>query len=403
MRSKELKTAKYTLLRQVLKTPAIITVASFFAVCFIAAPIVGADSIQDQINALSNQNVQTQSSVNSLQLQATSYQNAISTLQTQISAIQGAIAASQAQQDQLQTQIQADQVELNQQKQILGDDIKTMYVAGQMSMLEELASSKNLSDFVNAETYRNAVQGKVQTSLTEISQLENQLTDQKDQVDQLLAVQQTQNNQLTSDQAQQQQLLSYNQGQQDQYNQQIQANQSQISALEAQQVAINESGISSISPPAGGGVGGACGTPSPWYTGPSSSAPTGGYPQNWCNASQDSLTTYGGFPNRECTSFAFWYFTTQESGHTGFYVTGNANQWAFTANRPVDHTPADGAIAVDTSGPFGHVMIVVAIPGESYGGSTVPAGEIDTISMNDDYNGHFFALQRSSAGFYYIH
>jgi peptidoglycan hydrolase CwlO-like protein len=403
MSQKKKKQQQSTLFHRLIKAPALVVVAALFGVCIVATPIVAAQSIQQQINDLSNQNSQTQSTVNSLQLQASSYQDAVSKLQTQISAIQGAIAASQSQEASLQQQILQAQADLNQQKQILGSDIKAMYVGGQMTTVEELATSKNLSDFVNAETYRNAVQSEVQNTLVKISQLQNQLQDQKSQVEQLLQTQQLQNSQLSSDEQQQQGLLSYNQTQQSQYDQQIQANKSQISGLEAEQAAINERNTSSITLPASGGTGGRCATPSPWYTGSNSTSPNGSYPTTWCNANQDSLTTSGGFPNRECTSFAFWYFTTQESGHSGFFVTGNANQWNLTANRPVDQTPADGAIAVDTSGPYGHVMIVIATPGEVYGGSTVPAGEIDTISMNDDYAGHFFALQRSLSGFYFIH
>jgi peptidoglycan DL-endopeptidase CwlO len=365
-------------------------------------------SIQSQINTLNNQNAEKQSAVNSLQLQATSYQDAINKLQAQIGAIQGAIAASEAKQSQLQTKITADQQEINQQKQVLGEDLKAMYVNGGMTTIEMLATSKNLSDFVNAETYDSAVQNKIQNTLNQITALQNQLEDQKNQVQQLLQTQQAQQNQLASDQAQQNHLLSLNQNQQADYNNQIKANQSKISSLEAEQAAINEDGSSAITLPASGGVGGNCATPNYaiggtyYYSGPESSAPNGGYPMPWCNAAQDSTTTYGGFPNRECTSFAYWYFTTEE-GHNGFSVTGNADQWWYTANRPVDLTPVDGSIAVDPSGPYGHVMIVVATPGQTYGGGTVPNGKIDTISMNDDYSGHFFAMQRPYSGFYFIH
>ena len=394
--------------RNLIKTP-IRFFASLLVICaLIATPIVRASSIQDQINSLSATNANVQSTINSLQLQASSYQDAISTLQTQISAIEGAIAASQAQQAQLQQEIQSDIAQIAQQKQVLGSDIKAIYVNGQMTTLEQLASSNNISDFVNAETYRNAVQNKIQSTLTQINVLEAQQQTQETQVSQLLNTQQAQQGQLATAEAQQASLLTYNQQQQGNYNQQIANNKSQISALEAQQAAINERGSSVIAPPASGGVGGNCATPnypvggSLYYSGPTSGAPNGGYPMSWCDASQDSLTTSGDFPNRECTSFAYWYFTTVE-GHSDFTVTGNANQWWYTANRPVDQTPTDGSIAVDPAGTYGHVMIVIASPGETYDGQVVPAGYIDTISMNDDWYGHFFSMQRPDAGFYFIH
>ncbi len=376
---------------------------------------VRADQITTQINNLQNQNTSNQATINSLQLQATSYQNAIAQLQAQMVAISNAISASQTKQAEIQQEIQAGQVKLAQEKQVLGADIESMYINSQMTTIEELATSKNLSDFVDAQVYRNAVQMQVQNILTQVMQLESQLQAQKTQVSQLLQTEQSQQSQLASDQQQQQSLLSYNQFQQTQYNQQIANNKSKIVALEAEQAAINEKNSSAIAPPSGG-FGGNCATPNYpiygtyYYSGSMANSPNGGYPMSWCNAPQDSLITAGGFPNRECTSFAYWYFTTVE-GHSNFQVTGNANQWWYTANRPVDRIPAVGSIAVDPNGSYGHVMIVIATPGQTYDGRVVPAGEIDTISMNDDWHGHFFAMQRpyqfsSNSGlsdFYFIH
>ncbi len=374
----------------------------------IAVPIVNADSLQDQINNLENKNAQSQNSLSQLISQATSYQNAITTLQTQINAIQGAINASEKSIGDLQAKIDQAQVQLNYQKQTLASDVRAIYVSGSTNTVEMLASSKNLSVFVDQETYQKAVEGKIQTTLNKIAALQNQLSTQKEQVQQTLSVQQQQNAQLASAQAQQQQLMGYNQAQQAQFNSQIQSNQKQITVLQQEQAAINEAGSTALTPPSGGGTGGNCGTPNYpiggtyYYTGDPANAPNGGYPMNWCNDSQDSVVTLGGFPNRECTSFAYWYFTSV-LGHTDFSVTGNANQWWYLSNRPVDQTPAAGSIAVDPKGEYGHVMIVVASPGESYGGSVVPAGRIDTISMNDDWYGHFFIMQRPYSGFYFIH
>ncbi len=369
--------------------------------------IVSADQFTTQINNLQAQNSQNQANINSLQLQSASYQDAISNLQSQITAIQSAIASSEAEQTQVENNIAANQLKLNQEKQILGDDIKTMYLNSQMSTIEELATSKNLSDFVNAQVYRTAVQNQVQSILNQVTTLEKQLEAQKIQVAQLLQTQQSQQAQLNASESQQQQLLNYNQNQINQYNQQIASNQSKIATLRAEQAALNEQNSSYISPPSGG-YGGNCATPNYpiggtyYYSGPMSSSPNGGYPMNWCNAYMDSITTAGGFPSRECTSFAYWYFTVVE-GNSGFYVTGNANQWWYTANRPVDRTPTVGSIMVDPNGYYGHVGIVIAVPGQTYDGRVVPSGYIDTISMNDDWNGHFFAMQRPYSGFYFIH
>jgi peptidoglycan hydrolase CwlO-like protein len=361
------------------------------AVLLVATPFVYADTLQQQIDSLKNQNSQKQQTVSTLQLQAGSYQGAIDALQQQISAIEGAIQASTDQQAKLQQQIIADQQQVDQKKQQLSATLKAMYIDGQTTTIEELASSKDLSAYVDKEEYRTAVQNQLNATIKEIAALQQQQQAQKIQVDQLLVTQKQQQSQLDSDQQQQASLLSYNEGQQSQYNQQIKANQGQISALQAEQVRINAQNSRSVNIQASGGSGGYC----------DNGHGNGGYPMSWCNAGLDEVTTSGGFPSRECTSFAYWYFTSQEG--KSLYVNGNAKDWIYTANRPVDQTPETGAIAVSTAGPYGHVLIVLATPGGSYGGVTAPPGYVITMSMNYDFAGHFIVDERAAGSLYYIH
>ncbi len=359
----------------------------------VGSSLVSADQYSAQIQALNTQNNQIQGNVSALQGQASTYQAQVDQLSAQIAAIHAQQAITQGQIANTQAQIAANKAKLAQEKVTLQSIIKSMYIDGNLNTLEMLATSKNISEFVTKEEYKNIVQSQIQDTVATINKTQTQLDQQNTDLSGQLSRQTATNNQLNSDESKQQQLLSYNEAQQGQYNSQISANKGQISVLEAQQAAINRSNTKFITPPNSGGSGGSC----------DRGQGNGGYPMVWCSAGEDSVLTSGNFPNRECTSFAYWYFTTQESGHGGFYVTGNAKDWIYTANRAVDQTPAVGSIAVHTAGVYGHVMIVVALPGQSYGGSVVPAGYIDTISMNDGYDGAFYAIQRSSAGFYYIH
>jgi peptidoglycan hydrolase CwlO-like protein len=373
----------------------------------LSVPVVHADVYQQPINSLTNQTSQTQSLLASLQSTATTYQGAITSLESQIDAIQTSIRANQAAEAADTAKISADQAQISQNKQILSDDIKTMYVDGQMSTIEELATSKNLSDYVDAQEYRGLIQDKVTDLLQSIQSLESQAQTQKQQVIVLLATEQSQQAQVTADEAQESQLLSANQGQQDQYNQQITSNNSQISSLKAQQAAANASIAKSVrvSATASSGGGGACDIGSG----------NGGYPAAWCDTAQDAITDSNGFPNRECTSFAYWYFTTQE-GQSSFRVSGNAGWWWETSNYAVSTYPdvKVGALGVEPSsslnapvpslhgGYYGHVMVVLAdgsSSGTTYNGSLpytsaaagtyVPAGDVLVMSMNEDEEGHF--------------
>jgi peptidoglycan hydrolase CwlO-like protein len=373
------------------RAPAVLAIFS----CLVlgTAPFVHADSLQQQIDSLNAQNAQADSALSGLQLQASSYQDAINKLQAQISSIQGAINANEAEQVSLQQQIQQDQAKIAQQKQFLSQDIESMYVNGQMTTIEMLATSNNLSSFVDAETYRSAVQGKLQGLLTQIAQLEDQLESQQTQLQETLTTQKAQQGQLDSDQSQQTQLLSMNQTQQASYNQQISTNNAQINSLRAQQAAANNSIAGTVDIKASGGSGGLCDI----------GYGNGGYPMSLCNVAQDSINDPWGFPARECTSFAYWYFVTQE-GQSGFKVSGNAGWWWETSNYPVTTWNSGvkvGALGIEPSsstpapvpslhgGYYGHVMVVKALPGQTYEGVTVPEGDVLVASMNEDEAGHF--------------
>lgn len=390
---------------EILRTPAVLAVIS--CVVIGAAPLVHADSLQQQIDNLNVQNAQASSALNSLQLQATSYQNAISLLQSQINAIQSAINANEAEQTNLQQEIVSDQAQIAQQKQLLSQDIESMYVNGQMTTLEMLATSNNLSSFVDAEAYRGAVQDKLQGLLTKIAQTEDELESQKTQLQQTLATTQKQQSSLSSDQSQQNSMLAMNQSQQASYNQQIQSNQSQIASLVAQQAAVNGDYAQNVTvaPSPGGG---ACNIGQGFAD----------YP--WCNAPftfNSSPNDPNGFPERQCTSFAYWYFTSVEG--KSLTVSGNAGQWWYTANQPVDQTPEVGAIGVEASNAaphysaYGHVMIVLALPGTTYEGALpytsqadgiqVPAGDVLVMSMNENEEGDFMIQTWPANTLYYIH
>lgn len=317
------------------------------------AVIVHADYYDAKINALREQNSAAQGVLNGLQNQAGSYQETINQLQAQIEAVQAQIVANEAQQAALQQQIIDAQDKITQQKKYLGQNIQAMYVDGQLSTIEELATSKNLSDYVDKEEYRISVQNKMNATIKEIAALQVQLQKQKLELDTLVASQKQQNNQLSGAQAQQQQLLSYNAGQQSAYNSQIAANQSQIGELRRAQIAANSRFTGG---PAGSGP--ACG---------------GGYPGVWCERAQDSVIDSWGMYNRECVSYTAFkvhqdYLAGRNSHDMPYWGgVGNANQWgdnARAAGIPVDTTPTPGAIAVSTRGYYGHVMYVESVNGD---------------------------------------
>lgn len=336
---------------------------------------VKADQLEEQINALQQQNATSQTQSDTLALTAASYQQAVDVLNSKINSLQSAIVATQTQIDNLQVQITTAQADLDKEKELLGINIKTMYLEGNVSTLEILASSKNLSEFVNKQEYRNSVSSKVTSSVQKINSLKAELQQQQREQQSLLKDESAQQTQLQSDQSQQASLLSYTEGQKAAFDSQIKSNNSQIQSLRAQQALLNRK------------LGGAPVAGDPGH---------GGYPAVWENAAQDSLIDTWGMYNRECVSYTAWK-VHQTYGNMPYWGgVGNANQWPGDAQRagiPTGSVPKVGSVAIWNVGAYGHSMWVEAV-----NGSTIYVSQ-----FNYDYNGHYSEMSINGAGLTYIY
>jgi surface antigen len=353
-------------------------VLSAIALVFLigGAAAVHADQYDEQIKALNAQNSQAQGVVNNLTAQAGSYQAAIDQLQAQIDAVRAQISANEAQQATVQQQMVEAQNKITEQKKYLADDIRSMYIDGQLTTIEELATSKNLSDYVDKEEYRITAQDQMNATIKEIAALQAQLQKQKAELDTLLASQKQQNDQLAAAESQQQQMLAYTEGQKAAYNNQISANNGKIAELRRQQIAANARFIGSA------GSGPACG---------------GGYPAKWCEIPQDSVIDTWGMYNRECVSYTA--FRVAASGRYMPYWggVGNANQWddnARAAGIPTDSNPRAGDVAISNSGFYGHAMYVESVNGD---------GTITVSQYNAALDGRYSVRTLSPGGLVFIH
>jgi surface antigen len=254
-----------------------------------------------------------------------------------------------------------------------------MYVDGTPSTLEVLATSKNLSDFVDKQEYRTSVQNSLQDTLNKIAQLQQELQAQKTQVDQLITEETSQQSQLASTQAQQASMLNYNESQQSAYNAQIQANSSKIAQLRAEQAAENSK--------LGNGLiaTGSCGGGYP----ASAVSPAGG---NWgCNNPMDNTIDNWGMYNRECVSYAA-FKVYQTYGYMPYWGgSGNAYEWpgdARAAGIATGSSPRVHSVAIWNVAPLGHAMWVEAVN---------PDGSILVSQYNYSYNGTYSEMEVSAA------
>lgn len=318
--------------------------------------IVQADAYSDKINALSAQNAKSQDAINGLRDQAASYQAIINGLQSQIDSLQSSINANQAEQASLQQQITEDQNQIELQKAFLASDVKSMYVDGTPSTLEVLATSKNLSDFVDKQEYRTSVQNKLQDTLTKIAALQKKLQTQKQQVDDLIAQLQTQQSQLDSDRAQQQALLNSNQAQQASYVAQVQANNAQILEIQRERAAA----IAKIT---GSGGTSAVGSPIKYknfWTAYSTCG--GGYSYCWAGYDQWVNDPWNLDYAHECVHFVADWLTRHGYQVGNMSGSGNANQWIRHATAVSD--PRVGDVAYMPLAPVGHVGVITGVNGD---------------------------------------
>lgn len=338
---------------------------------------VTADQFDDQIRELQNQNSGLQQNSRSLAAEAASYQDAVDKLQVQIDGLHQAILDNQRQNDELQRQIDAAQVELDHQKHILGQNIKAMYLEGQISTLEILASSNNLSEFVDKQEYRNSVQSKVTSTLDKITQIKLELEGKQRQIQILIHEQENQKAQLASSQDEQSRLLAYTESQKASFDQQIKANQSKVSELRRQQAITNARIFG------GGQI--------------ISTSRCDIYPQDWCNAPMDSIIDSWGMYNRECVSWTAYRVAASGRNMPYWGGRGNANQWDDSARAdgiPVDGNPQVGDVAVSNAGYYGHAAYVEAVYDD---------GTILVSQFNVDWQGTYSMARIPVGNLVFIH
>lgn len=345
------------------RSVAFITALMVFVGAFSAYSLVLADRFDEQIKELQAQNSQKQDKVAALSVEADSLEGVIAGMQAQINGLQMQIADNTAKSESLKVKIKEAEIELQKQRDLLGQTIKAMYLEGDISTLEMLASSKDLSEFVDKQQYRNAVKDKIKNTLDKITELKLQLNAQKEEVDRLLKEQTTLQQQISAQKAEQNRLLNFNQAEQAEYNQQIKDNKSKISDLKRQQVLENIKlfgGGSQPGIPGGGNY--------PW--GNAYCAHTrqiGGACYNYDWYFNGKAWDVWGYGFRNCTSWVAYKLAAD--GKTGFTFLGNAAQWpsgAAARGFGVDYGQGArvGDAAVNPRGYYGHVMYVEAVYGD---------------------------------------
>jgi surface antigen/peptidoglycan hydrolase CwlO-like protein len=333
------------------------------ALCLVVGSFAGvryvhAQSLQEQINDLQSENNEVKSQVNALKIEAASYQDAINQLQGLINQYQAEINARQAESERIQAEIVVAEAELVRQKDLLGQNIKAMYLEGDISTIEMLATSKNLSDFFDKQQYREVVKNKIKTTVDKITTLKAELQTKKEEVERIIKQQEELRAATAVQKAEQSRLLNFNKSQQAEFNAQMKENQTKINELKRQQAIENARLF--------GGSGGLLGGGGyPWGLAPcvhTGQVEGNCYNYDWgINGNPWNWQT-GGYGYRNCTDWVA--FRVRVAGGYVPAGLGNAKTWddrAPSYGYTVSSTPREGAAAVSNSGFYGHVMYVEAV------------------------------------------
>jgi surface antigen/peptidoglycan hydrolase CwlO-like protein len=353
-----------------------------------------ADNYDDRINALQQDINRYQAEGARLNNEANTLKSALSQIYNQKAAIQAQIDLSQVEYDKLIAQITKTEKDILDNQNALGKIIADLYVDDKISPIEMLASSKNISDYLDKQEYRSSVRNELSSTINEIKILKAKLVSQKESVEKILAEQKGQRDQLVAKENEQQSLLNKTQGQEAGYQNLISNSQAAIAEARATQALVNRrfnsnGGFTLVNSGSLGDY--------PWN---SSNCPMWGYLST--GGSDGNGGDGHGYGCRQCASYVAWKIAKVLNNNT-YPSWGNAVN--FTGNAIAagyqEGAAQAGSIAVMDPGKagqsYGHVAWV-----ESAGGGMV------TISQyNYDYGagyGMYSVMTLSENAFdHYVH
>lgn len=340
-------------------------------------PVARADDLQPLIDAVTKQIQDNQAVVNQKQAEADTLQNRLTSIQADLSASRANLELTRLRIEQTKLDRKVAEASLKQTTQLLKENIAAVYKQGNVTPIELLASSENLSDYVGRQEYYDALRNKITENLNTIKTTKKQLEELARQLnikeDQLKLEQES----IAAKEIEQARLLEQTKGEEAAYQALVDADTERLEILRAQQAAA----IAAQS------------------LGRDFSL-TSEYPWSTVDPFPSRGVDPWGFYYRQCTSYAAWKRASigRPIPAWGFLGPANAKQWPDWAGKfgmRVDTTPEEGAVAVYPVGEYGHVMIVEGIVSN---GAQVLVSE-----FNADWNGNYSQSLWPTSSLVFIH
>ena len=313
---------------------------------------------------------------------ASTLEGQLAVLRQQAAAIEGLINKSQREHDKLVADIATNEKKLKENQDALGVVLADLYIDDQITPLEMLASSKNIGDFLDKQEYRNSIRNTLKTTIDDIDRLQKQLEQDKLSVERVLEKQKGQQVLLADKQKEQSDLIATTRSDEAAYKKLAAESNAEAERLNQAQIAAN---LAAMQQSSGGGVSSL----------PVASSGNGGYPAQWANAPINAFVDSWGMYSRQCTSYVAFKLGSKMPGW-GFTGSADAKNWpsrAAASGVATGSTPRVGAAAVSYGGPYGHVMYVEAVNGNT----------ITVSDYNLGFDGLYRYYERPAAGLTYIY
>jgi surface antigen len=301
-----------------------------------------------------------QAEANRLNSEAISLKNTIAQITNQKNALQARIDVNQAKHDKLVIEIADTEKQIKENQDALGTTLADLYVDDSISPVEMLASSQNIGDFLDKQTYRNSVKDQLSSTIKKVKDLKESLTKKQADVKKVLAEQKSARDDLKAKESEQATLLAQTQNDESKFQGMISANKKEIAKARAAQRIMQERANSTggATVIASGSLGEYTSLWAPnscWMGGPG-----GWYSYGGANGNGGDGRGYG---CRQCASYVAWKIAKETNI---YYKWGNGGQFAGRAiaagYKNLGGNPQPGSIAVMWGDP-GHVAWVEAVSG----------------------------------------
>lgn len=351
-----------------------------------------ARSIEDlsrEKEALEAQIGEAQSTVNDLRDKSNTLQNAVNTLNQEKLVIEKELEKTEVEHKKLELEIEQTEKSIKDNRRALGATLTQMSLEDDITPLERIAGSENISSALDQFEYQSAVKNSLTKRVGEIKEYKEELEVKRESLEKILVEQRFKRSELAAKEDEQAKLLAETKGEEAQYQAYIGRQQDEISKLNSQIEELRaynarQAGNQGINVPAGVPGG-------------------GGYPGQWAYAPLNAYVDSWGLYSRQCVSYAAWKVWSTGRFVPHFGGRGNAYEWPSTTaaySIPNGSTPRKGSVAVDPYtgcvGGFcyGHVMYVEEV---------YPDGRIRVSDYNYMWDGNYRIYDRTSAGLTYIY